>query len=70
MISIHPRVCMLMVVYLVKKQPQLSLRFSDPFTEAVGSFPHKERHFSFSLTALVGQRSSYEGFPCAWRTVK
>ena len=57
-------------VYLIKKQSQLSLRFSNPLTEAVCSFPHKERHLSFPLTALIGQRSGYQGFPCSWRTIK
>lgn len=58
------------LVYLIKKQSQLSLRFSNPLTEAVRSFPHEERNLSFPLTALIGQRSGYQGFPCSWRTIK
>lgn len=58
------------LVYLVKQQSQLSLRFSHPFTQTVSSFSHEERHFLFPLTALISQRSGYQSFSSSWRPVK
>lgn len=57
-------------VYLIKKQSKLPLWFPHPFTKAVSPLPHEESHFSFPLTALIGQRSGHKGFSCARRTVK
>lgn len=61
---------LMLFIHLVKQKAQLSLRLSNPLTEAIGTFPHEERHLSFAHTAFVGQRSSYQRFPSARGTVK
>lgn len=56
--------------HLIKKESKLPLRFSYPLAEAVGPLPHKERHFSFPLTALISQRSGDQSLPRARWAIK
>lgn len=38
---------------LIKKESKLTFRFTNPLTETVCSFPHKESHLFVSLTAFI-----------------
>ena len=58
------------LIGLVKQQPQLPLRLSDPLAQTVGSLPHEEGHLPVLCAALTGEGSGEQGFSSAWWTIE
>jgi len=55
---------------LIKQQPQLSFRFTDPLTQTVSTLPHKKCYFGFTAAALISQSSCHQSFSSTWTHIK
>ena len=55
--------------YLVKQKPELSFRFTNPFTQTICTFPHKKCNFLVTLTTFISKGSCYKCFSSTWNKI-